>query len=68
MAAEWLGELLATGPMPRRDIAAEAKDAGLSWATVRRAADDLGITAVKTGFDGGWAWRLPDEGGEEIEL
>jgi putative DNA primase/helicase len=68
MAAEWLRDLLARGPMPVRQIEAEAKEAGISWATVRRAADGLGIVAQKGGYQVGWAWRLPDEIGEEIEL
>jgi putative DNA primase/helicase len=59
-AGRWLREMLAGGPVPMREIEAEAKGAGFSWATVRRAADDLGIVPKKTGFDAGWAWRLPD--------
>lgn len=33
---------------------------GFSWATVRRAKDELGIKARKDGFEGGWQWTLPD--------
>jgi putative DNA primase/helicase len=68
MAAGWLRDLLANHPVPVREIEDEAKAAGFSMSTVRRAADDLGITTEKTTFEGGWAWRLPDQAGEEIEL
>jgi putative DNA primase/helicase len=71
MATEWLRDLLARSPVPVRQIEADAKEAGISWATVRRAADGLGIVAEKTGYEAGWAWRLPDDAapsGEEIEL
>jgi hypothetical protein len=70
MAAEWLRVLLADGAVAVRQIEAESKAVGLSWATVRRAANDLGIVTGKTGYDMGWAWRLSDETapGAEIEL
>jgi putative DNA primase/helicase len=59
MAADFLDELLADGPVPTNDVQKAATAAGLSWATVRRAADKLGVTAEKVGIGGGWAWRLP---------
>jgi putative DNA primase/helicase len=68
VAETWLREILANGPVLVRRIDSEAKEAGLSWTTVRRAGEGLGIITQKTGYEGGWAWRLPDEPGEEIEL
>jgi putative DNA primase/helicase len=68
IAVGWLRDLLANGPFTVRQIQAEAKAAGLSWATVRRGADQLGITTEKTAYEGGWAWRLPHQAGEEIDL
>ena len=68
VAETWLGEILADGPVPVRRIEAEAKEAGMSWATVRRAAEGLEIVTEKTGYEAGWAWRLPNEAGAEIEL
>jgi putative DNA primase/helicase len=69
-ASKFLLQLLAAGPVAVKQVEEEAKAAGLSRATVRRAADDLGITAGKTGFDAGWSWRLPDDAtpGEEVPL
>jgi putative DNA primase/helicase len=65
-AAEWLQELLAKGPMAARDVQAQTEAAGLSWATVRRAKDRLGIKPerLSEGGDGAgkWVWALPSEG------
>jgi putative DNA primase/helicase len=69
-AAEWLGELLAHGPVAVKKLRAEAEAAGYSWATIRRARDNLGTITEKTEFEGGWACRLAQGAapGEEIEL
>jgi putative DNA primase/helicase len=39
-----------------------AKADGISWATLRRAKEALGVVAFKTGFGAGtqWLWKLPD--------
>jgi putative DNA primase/helicase len=62
-AEEFLRNALATGPVAMKDIQAEAKEAGLSWATVRRAKDRLGVEAERKshGRDGGgrWTWAMP---------
>jgi len=54
-AEELLRNALATGLVAMKDIQAEAKEAGLSWATVRRAKERLGIVAAREsrGRDGG---------------
>lgn len=60
-AEDWLRELLEPGPMATDDVKAEAKEAGLSWATVRRAKDVIGARPRKNGFsDARWFWALPD--------
>jgi hypothetical protein len=59
-AEEFLRTLVANNPLPVRQIEAEAKEAGLSWTTVKRARDALGIKTSKTALDGGWMWELPD--------
>ena len=57
-AEQFLRDLLADGPLPTRQIKADADGAGYSWATVRRAQKSLGIAAIKAGMKGGWTWRL----------
>jgi len=59
-AKEWLKDFLADGPVAVKRIQAESKGAGLSWATVRRAKDDLRVIASKSNFSGGWEWHLED--------
>jgi hypothetical protein len=54
-----LKEILASGPLPQKDVKAASEGIGLSWATVRRAKSRLGINAYKDGMDGGLLWALP---------
>jgi putative DNA primase/helicase len=66
-AARFLSDLLANGPVPVAQIRTEADAAGHSWATLRRACDELGVITAKDGYAVGWSWRLPDDvppGGE----
>lgn len=58
-AEDFLRQLL-TVPTPTAKVKAEAKDAGHSWATVRRAADALSVYRKKGGMDAGWYWSLPE--------
>jgi RecA-family ATPase len=63
-AEELLRDMLASGPVAMKDIQAEAREAGLSWATVRRAKDRVGVVAERKshgfGGKGEWLWRLTD--------
>jgi putative DNA primase/helicase len=58
-AKDWLREYLSNGPRRQPDVRRDSIDAGLSWATVRRARIELGLELTKTGFNGGWEWALP---------
>ena len=60
-AAQWLREVLLTGPALAREVQADAKSAGYSWATIRRAKDVIGVQAKRDGFGkgGAWRWMLP---------
>lgn len=58
-ARDFLSTLLADGPVPSKQIKADADGAGHAWRTVQRAQKALGIVAVKEGMKGGWTWRLP---------
>ena len=61
-AEEFLRDLLSAGPISAKDVKAEANSAGLTWATVRRAKDRMGIKPRREGFsgDGVWVWELPN--------
>jgi putative DNA primase/helicase len=61
----WLSELLAQGAIPVQTIKAEAKEAGISWMTVRRAKESLHVLAEKSSYRAGWEWRLEDGQGED---
>ena len=62
-ASGFLEALLADGPMAVSEIKGHVAGAGLSWATIRRAKDALGIVPQRSGFGsaGGWEWSLPDQ-------
>jgi len=66
-AIEWLRDLLADGPVAQGTIRSEAESAGLSWATVRRAKDALGVVAKKSTYHGGWEWRLENAQREDAQ-
>jgi putative DNA primase/helicase len=59
-AKEWLKDFLAKGPIAVKEIQAEAKAAGHSWATVRRAKQGLPVVLRKSGYQGWSEWRLED--------
>jgi putative DNA primase/helicase len=62
-AEEFLREAIGGGAVAVNDLKADAKEAGLSWATIRRAKDRLGVVAKREshGRDGGgrWTWAMP---------
>ena len=61
-AEEFLREALAGGALAVIDLKADGKEAGLSWATIRRAKDRLGVVAQRKshGRDGAgrWTWAM----------
>jgi RecA-family ATPase len=60
-AEDWLTELLSKGAMAAKDVQEKAAQVGLSWATVRRASEELGVQSIREGFgpEGQWKWALP---------
>jgi putative DNA primase/helicase len=58
-AQELLQEALANGSMSAKDIEREAKKAGISPRTLRRAREALGVVVSKDGYQGEWRWQLP---------
>jgi putative DNA primase/helicase len=66
-AKAFLIDILSNGPMPSKQVKADASGAGLAWRTVRRAKDDLRIKARKE--NGEWRWSLPHvvQGGHVVQ-
>jgi hypothetical protein len=62
-AVDFLREQLAAGPMTSEEIRKRPKDAGFSWATVRRAKGQLGVLSMRKSEGGAgageWLWSLP---------
>ncbi|MEW8115277.1 MAG: AAA family ATPase [Candidatus Thiodiazotropha endolucinida] len=61
-AMKFLTDLLGDGPVLSKEIKKDVEQAGLSWATVKRAKKSLGIEAHKDGMNGKWSWSLPPKG------
>lgn len=59
-AETFLRDFLEGGPAPSKEVKSNATEAGHAFATVRRAADALGVLRKKGGMDSGWYWSLPE--------
>ncbi|MCH8074151.1 MAG: AAA family ATPase [Proteobacteria bacterium] len=60
-AAEWLCSELSHGPVLTNDLQRRSRAAGHAWRTVRRAKDQIGVKARRTGVGGKWQWWHPDD-------
>jgi putative DNA primase/helicase len=58
-AIDFLTDALREGPVSAKDLKRDAGDAGISPKSLRSARETLGIKPEKTGFEGGWVWKLP---------
>jgi putative DNA primase/helicase len=69
-AIEFLNKRLASGAVKSAELKEEAEANNISWATLRRAQKELGITANKPKgkFDGAWVWELPAKTGTWTDL
>lgn len=61
-AEGFLRELLGISQIPSKQVQAEARDAGYSWASIRRAAKNIGVESFREstgrGGKGQWVWML----------
>lgn len=69
-ACDFLRDILEHGPVPSKQIKADAIEVGLTWPTVRRAQKAIGAMAIKEGRPGSdekqqWVWRLNSEGAQK---
>lgn len=60
-AENFLLDILSMGWTKTSEIQIGARKAGVSWASVRRAKENLGVIAKKGGFGDGWGWELPEQ-------
>jgi putative DNA primase/helicase len=60
-AEAFLREILAAGPVAKREIEEAADANGISERTLFRAKADLHVVAKKTSLKGGWTWQLPEQ-------
>ena len=62
LAAQWLREILADGPLTARDVKQQAWECGFSSGTVRCAMKLAGIKPVKSGFEKAaqWMWTATE--------
>jgi hypothetical protein len=67
-ATEWLRALLADGPVPAAQVWEEAKAAGFTEVTCKRAKRQLRVETYKPkgSLAGGWMWRLPGAEGDHL--
>ena len=56
-ASDFLTEMLKDGPRCSKDLETQAKEAGISWRTIRRASDTMAIIK-KPGTDKRWYWKM----------
>jgi hypothetical protein len=62
IAAEWLTHYLAAGARAVKELREDAAQQGISWATLRRASEEVGVQKARHGFGPGSyiEWMLPD--------
>jgi len=60
-AADFLREVLAAGSVKAKEVFKQAREAGISERTLRRAQRALGVKPTRAGYGGGgsWVWGLP---------
>jgi hypothetical protein len=63
-ATHWLSEQLKARSCEQKEIRERAAQAGITYATLRRAKESLKVRSHKDGMSGPWMWALP-EGAQE---
>ena len=56
-AKQFLAGLVGFEGKAVKEIEKEAKEAGMSWATMRRAKDELKLKSERDGYGGPWLWK-----------
>ena len=63
-AVDFLRSVLSEGPVAAKDVERQAKDASISYPTLRRAKTRLKVRSRKSTGTGSWVWELP-QGAQE---
>ncbi len=63
---EFLEEALKNGPLPFKELLAQAKEAGVTEKQLRRAEKELNIRPRKSSFSGPWVWEMANQGAQDI--
>lgn len=58
-ATTWLRNALAEGAVDAKTLRENAERDGVSWRTLQRVKEALGVRAIKESFKGAWRWSLP---------
>jgi len=64
-AKQFLDDILSEKDCASNEVKSEAKEADISWATIRRAAEDLGVKKYKSMTLGKWVWSLKNSSEKE---
>jgi len=61
-AEEFLRLVLADGPVPAKEVKAQARDVGIKERTLAEIKARIGVESKRNGFggDGVWSWKLPN--------
>ena len=62
---EVLAERAGSGTAAAKELTEMAEANDISKRTLKRAKSELGVISAKNGLDGGWTWRLREEGAPE---
>jgi len=64
-AKQFLADILSEKDMSTKELQAQARDADIKWATVRRAGTDLEVKKYNSPMLGGWAWSFKNSSEKE---
>lgn len=60
-ASKWLSALLKAGSREQQEIRRLAEAEGITYPSLRRAKDSLGVKSRKATFGGAWLWWIPED-------
>jgi hypothetical protein len=66
-AREWLNDFLSTGSKEQQECREKSREAGISYATLRRAKDALRVRSYKATMSGPWLWELREGAHEDAQ-